>query len=442
MSSAALRAVPIDARPAVDVARVGMAAQPAPESRSSTPAGKPRRVLRMLSGPHTGAESELTSDRLLIGNLESECDVVIDVSRPERHICLVRASADGWTVLSIAGNLWVGEDHLEPQQTRDIDSGLVLTLGRVAFCIADASQIDWSAVKPPANLVIPEPTGPVPIVVLPVSGEAKLRKWHAAKLAAGIGISALTIASAGAYLTTALNIRVPGVEEAAAKLKNDQTLVAALPFGKELLLQPDPGTPNHMQVGGYLPRREQAKLLEKALRDAGIDAETRFAAVDEMTGDLARRFNGTKPANVHYGDLGRFNIDSRSELLDIHDREARQTLQEMHAVTAVGLSVEDVLDSAGKPIVVRYERSTDHPGDILVSDLDVIRQRQRYVIKEIRLGAMPSIVLENGMRLFEGAAMPDGSVLRRIGASELVVAQGRGERVIPLPADAKAPSRP
>ena len=441
MSSAALRAVPIDARPVVD-APVAVAAPPARQPRTSTPAEKPRRILRMLSGPHTGAESELTSDRLLIGNLESECDVVIDVSRPERHICLVRASADGWTVLSIAGNLWVGEDHLEPQQTRDIDSGLVLTLGRVAFCIADASQIDWSAVKPPANLVIPEASGPVPVVVLPASGDAKLRKWHAAKLAAGIGISALTIASAGAYLTTALNIRVPGPEEAATKLKNNQTFVAALPFGKELVLKPDPGTPNQIQVGGYLPRREQAKLLENALRDADIKAETRFAVVDEMTGDLARRFNGVKPANVHYVDLGRFTIDSRSELLDIHDREARQTLQEMHSVTAVSLSIEDVLDASGKPIVVRYERSTERPGDILVSDLDVIRQRQRYVIKEIRLGAMPSIVLENGMRLFEGATMPDGSVLRRIGASELVVAQGRGERTIPLAGDVKAPPRP
>ena len=440
MSSAALRAVATDARPVAD-APVGVV-KTAGDTRPLTPVEKPRRILRMLSGPHTGAESELTSDRLLIGNLESECDVVIDVSRPERHICLVRASPDGWTVLSIAGHLWVGDDHLEPQQTRDIESGLVLTLGRVAFCIADSSQVDWSTIKPPANLVIPEATGPVPVVVLPVSGEVKLRKWHAAKLAAGIGISALTIASAGAYLTTALSIRVPPPEEAAAKLKNDQTLVGALPFGKELVLRPDPGIPNHMQVGGYLPLREQAKPLEKALRDAGIDAETRFAAIDELTGDLVRRFNQIKPADVHYTDRGRFEIDSRSELLDTHDREARQTLQEMHSVTAVSLTIADVLDVAGKPIAVRYERSTDHPGDILVSDLDVIRQRQRVVVKEIRLGALPSVVLDNGTRFFEGGTLPDGSVLRRIGATELVVSQGRGERVIPMRADAKAPSRP
>ena len=440
MSNAALRAVPSEPKPVVEAAVREV--PPVREPKMPAPAEKPRRLLRMLSGPHTGAESELTSDRLLIGNLDSECDVVIDVSRPERHICLVRASPDGWTVLSIAGNLWVGDDYLEPQQTRDIESGLVLTLGRVAFCIADSSQIDWSLVKPPANLVIPEASGPIPIAVLPPSGEAKLRKWHAAKLAAGIGISALTIASAGAYLTTALTIRVPAPEEAIAKLKNDRTIVGALPYGKELVLEPDPGTPNHMQLGGYLPRRDQAKLLDKALRDAGIDAETRFAAIDEMTGDLTRRFDRTKADNVHYSDHGRFAIDSRSELLDAHDREARQALQEMHSVNAVSLSISDIFDSAGHPIVVKYERSVDKPGDIVVSDLDVIRQRQRFVIKEIRVGTYPSIVLDNGMRLFEGATMPDGSVLRRIGAGELVVTQGRGERTIPLPADVSSPNSP
>ena len=82
------------------------------EAARKAPEAPGARVLRMLSGPHTGAESELTGERLLIGNLESECDIVIDVSRPERHICLVRVSTDGWTVLGIAGDLWVVRDFV------------------------------------------------------------------------------------------------------------------------------------------------------------------------------------------------------------------------------------------------------------------------------------------------------------------------------------------
>jgi Inner membrane component of T3SS, cytoplasmic domain len=436
MSAAALRVVP--AEPLRQVGGKPKAAEaPATPPPIAMPNKPATRLLRMLSGPHTGAESELRSDRLLIGNLESECDVVIDVSRPERHLCLVRASHDGWTVLSIAGDLWIGDIYLAPQQTHDIASGLVLTLGRVAFCIADSS-IDWSKVKPPIDLIRPDPTGPIPTVALLPAPEIKLRKWHALKLAAGIGVASLTIASAGAYLTAALAAKTPTADEAVAKMKADQALVTALPFGKELELKPEPTTANRVQVHGYLPKREQARALEKALRDASIDADYHLVALDELGSDIVHRFERAKAAGVRYENKGRFVIDSQSEVLDVHDRQARQTLQELPALSGLNLSVADIKSPDGKPIVIRYDRSVDRPGDIVVSELDVIRQRQRLIVKEVRPGAMPSIVLDNGMRYFEGATLPDKSVLKRIGASELVVMQGSGERTIPMPADTAA----
>jgi hypothetical protein len=403
-----------------------------------------KRVLRMLTGSHTGAESELHSDRLLIGNLESECDVVLDVSRPERHICLVRASSDGWTVLSIAGDLWVADSYVDAQHTRDIASGVVLTLGRVAFCIANTAEIEWSSVKVPNNLSKPEVEGPVPIAVLPPSGPAKLHKWHALKFACGIGVAALTMASAGAYLTSAWSLRTPAAEEAVARVKAHQAMVKALPFGKELQVQamPEVGAPNRELVQGYLPKREQARALERALREAEIDAEYRITAIDDMTTELTRRLERIKASDIRYDSLGRFVIDTNSTTLDMHDRQARQTLQEVPAVAGLGLSVTDVLDAAGKPIVVRYERSTDRPGDITVSELDVIQQRRNFIVKEMRLGAVPSIVLDNGMRYFEGATLPDTSVLKSISATELVVTQGRGERIIPLQQQDKATAAP
>jgi Inner membrane component of T3SS, cytoplasmic domain/Inner membrane component of T3SS, periplasmic domain len=446
--SAALRAVPampaatvvkpMVAVPQVSSAATSKGAQAATALQTDTEepgqTEPNKRVLRMLTGTHTGAESELHSDRLLIGNLESECDVVLDVSRPERHICLVRASSDGWTVLSIAGDLWVGDSYVEAQHTRDIASGMVLTLGRVAFCIANTVEIDWASIKVPTNLSKPEAAGPVPIAVLPPSGPAKLHKWHALKFACGIGVAALTMASAGAYLTSAWTLRTPAAEEAVARIKAHQAMVKALPYGKELQVQalPEVGAPNRELVQGYLPKREQVRALERALREAEVDAEFRIHAIDDMSVELARRFERIKASDIRYDTQGRFVIDSKSATLDLHDRQARQTLQEVPAVAGLSLSVADVLDPAGKPIVVRYERSTDRPGDITVTELDVIRQRLNFHVREMRLGTVPSIVLDNGMRYFEGATLPDSSVLKRISATELVVTQGRGERIIPL----------
>jgi Inner membrane component of T3SS, cytoplasmic domain len=389
----------------------------------------------VLSGPHTGAESALQSERLLVGNLESECDVVIDVGRPERHICLIRASPDGWTVLSIAGDLWVGDAYVLPQQTRDIASGIVLTLGRVSFCVADAQHVNWSLVKPPKELIKPEELGPVPTVVLSASSEHKLRKWHAAKLAAGIGISALTMASAGAYLANAWAVRVPSAEEVSTRLKNEQAMVAALPFGKELKLTRPAETPNRVLVQGYLPQREQAQALERALRDAEMTADYRIVAVDELGNDVARRMQRPKAEQVRYLEDGRFLVNTQSDELDVQDRHARETLQEVPPLKGLHLSVDDIHDPAGKPIVVRYERSVERPSEIIVSELDVIRQRMRFVPREVRQGTIPSVVLDNGMRYFEGATLPDGTVLKRIGANELIVLQGKGERILPIPGD-------
>jgi Inner membrane component of T3SS, cytoplasmic domain len=411
--------------------------QPPPTQASPSPG---TRVLRILTGPHTGAESELQSERLLVGNLESECDIVIDVRRPERHICLVRASSDGWTVLGIAGDLWVGEEYLEAPHTRDIASGTVITLGRVAFCVADSATIDWASLQPPLALVKPEAAGPMPSAALPPAPEVKLRKWHATKLAAGVGIAALTMISAGAYLAAALAVKAPTAEEAASRMKAQQTMVSALPFGKEVQLAPDPTNPNRVLVQGYLPKRDQLPALERALRDAEIAGELHLATQDDLGKDLVRRFDRIKPDAIAYEDNGRFSIRSHSEVLDVHDRQARQTLQEVPALSGLNLLVADLQAADGKPIVVRYDRAADRPSDIVVSEIDVIRQRQRIVVREQRGGALPSIVLDNGVRYFEGATLPDKTVLKRIEPTQLVVMQGSGERVIPLSAQAPASS--
>jgi hypothetical protein len=399
-----------------------------------------RRVLRMLTGPHSGAESELQAERLLVGNLETECDIVLDVSRPERHICLIRTSADGWTVLSIAGDLWVGEDYVEPQQTRDIASGMVITLGRVAFAVANPAEVDWAQVKPVFELVRPDPTGPMPSATLLPSRPAKMLKWHALKLAAGIGVSALILASAGAYLSNAWSIKVPSPDVAIQRLKSSQALVNGLPFAKELQVTVSPDNPNRMLIQGFLPQRAQVVELERVLSKANINVELRLAMVDDMSNDLVKRLEKLKPDQVRYVEQGRFTVNSNSELLKAHDRQARLAMQEMPLLNSLNMAVEDVQDSSGSPIVVRYERSTDRPGDLVVSDLDVIQQRQRYVIKELRGGSLPSVVLDNGMRYFEGATLPDSSILKQIGLTELVVQHGRGERVIPIPLAAQAAS--
>jgi hypothetical protein len=408
-----------------------MTANAAPAAAAPGPPAEPAsarklRTLRVLSGLHTGAESVLRAERALVGNLEGECDIMLNVGHAEPHACLLRVSDDSWTVLSIAGDLWVDDLHVGLQKTADLRPGAVITLGRVGFAVSDTEAFDWSKVKPPFSLVRPEANGPVPAVAMVPSAQESRRKWYALKLAAGIGISSLVMASAGAYVTQILNQRAPSAEAADKKLQRDREMIAALPSGKEVSLAPFPEVPGRVLVQGYVAQRTQIAELSAALKKAETDAEIRLIPVDDLSKELVRRFDHVTPEGVRYDALGRFVVTTRSEDVPSHDRQARVLLQEVPAVTGVDLSLSDMQGADGQPVVVKYMRSADHPSDVAVTNLDSALGRKPFSVREVRVGDLPSVVLDDGVRYFVGGKLPDGSAIKSIGDDRMVVARAHG----------------
>lgn len=387
----------------------------------NTPHGALRCVLRILSGEHTGAEAQIVTDRVLIGNLDLECDIVLDVKREGRHACLVRVSDDGWTVLGIAGELWLDEAFVAPQQTCALRSGQVLTLGRVAMCLADPGSIDWSQVQPPLQLVKPETDGPVPHAALLPSRSTVRKKWHALKLAAGLGIGVLVLAAASVYWTQARLSQDLGPQGASLLLQAGRALVAGLPFAQELTVLPHPDDPRKLLVQGYVPSREQMGVITNTLSSVATPAELRVHAVDALGDELSRRFEGMTRSRVRYSQHGKFELETALDKLPAHDRQARTTLQEMPAVTALSLVALDVAGKDGLPLVVRYERSTEQPGDLVVHDLDKALRPEppALEVREVRLGQLPSVILSDGLRYFPEGQLPDGSTIASIQADRI-----------------------
>jgi Inner membrane component of T3SS, cytoplasmic domain/Inner membrane component of T3SS, periplasmic domain len=384
------------------------------------------RGLRVLTGLHTGAESVLQAERVLVGNMEGECDITLNVGYAEPHACLVRVSDDSWTVLSIAGDLWVNDIHVELQKTHDLNPGAVVTLGRVGFAIANSEAFDWSLVKPPFNLIKPDPTGPMPTVGLLPTVHDKRRKWHALKLAAGVGISSLVMASAGSYVAQVLNSKAPTAEAAEKKLQADKQMIAALPSGKEVSLAPFPEAPGRVLVQGYVAKRSQIAELAAALKKAETDAEIRLVPVDDLSRELVRRFDHITPDRVRYDSQGRFVVTTRSEDVSLHDKQARVLLQEVPTVAGVDLSMSDLQTADGLPVVVKYARSAEHPSDVAVTNLDSALGRKPFTVRELRMGELPSVVLDDGMRYFAGAKLPDGSSVKSIAQDRMIVTRAHG----------------
>jgi hypothetical protein len=75
--------------------------------------------------------------------------------------------------------------------------------------------------------------------------------------------------------------------------------------------------------------------------------------------------------------------------------------------------------------MLRYSRSPSAPSGVEVQGLDTLAFLQPPPdVHELRLGALPSIVLADGERYFVGSALPGGAVLRSIEPHQLRVQIG------------------
>lgn len=395
---------------------------------ANTAAGVAGQVLRILSGAHLGAEVPVRTERLLVGNLDTECDLVLDVGRTERHVCLLRISSDGWTVLGIAGDLWVGTDYVQAQQTRALSAGEPLTLGRVAFAVASAGAANWDLVRPPVELVRPEAGGPMPVAASLPTRAHVLRGWRALHLAAGLGIGALLVAAGIAYVTSVLQTQVPREVEAARRLEAARSALALLPIAGEVQVTADPDEPGRLQLRGYVPERAHLAELERALQATRAPVTLRVQPVVIMAAELRRRLAAAELSEATYAGQGVFEMTLRSQQLQTLDTTARALLQELPALAGFRVTVADLLETDGSNAVMTYRRAPERASDIVFDGADVLaRTRRTYAVRDVRLGALPSVSLDNGARYFVGGRLPDGWTVQSITAEAVTLRHGTKE---------------
>jgi len=108
--------------------------------------------LKILSGPHLGAELVLSGERYSIGR-DSDCDIVLsDGSVYPRHALLEKISGN-WTIAPVEGPVLVGEDPLAPGGRKALTEGVCFALGTTHIGIGPPGY-DWAGkVLPSAVLV-------------------------------------------------------------------------------------------------------------------------------------------------------------------------------------------------------------------------------------------------------------------------------------------------
>ncbi|MFN9999494.1 MAG: hypothetical protein ACK559_00060, partial [bacterium] len=73
------------------------------------------------------------------------------------------------------------------------------------------------------------------------------------------------------------------------------------------------------------------------------------------------------------------------------DGALRTALHELPEVGGFQIQVNDIIGPTESNIVINYRRSPERFSDIVVDEADLVkRTRARFVIRELRLGPMPS----------------------------------------------------
>jgi hypothetical protein len=415
-------------------ADTGAAAPPEPTAPAALT------VLRVLSGVHLGAEVPIRAERLLIGNLDTECDLVLDVGRPERHACLLRISADGWTVLTIAGDAWIGTDYLEAQQTRSFGAGEPITLGRIAFAVGDAAATPWSKVRPPVELVRATPDGPVPVAAALGTPPRVLQGWRATRLAAGLGIGALAIAAGLSYAVSVVQTQLPHELETARRVEAARALLQADPLAAEVAVLPDQDQPGALRLRGYVREVAHAAAVQNSLSRLDAPVVARLHAVATLEADLLRRLAPVDGLALRYLKDGGFELQAAASQLRALEPLLRTALQEAPALRSVRIVLTDLWVDDGSSAAVTLQRAAERPSDIKIEGAELLAAtRRHHRVKEVRIGALPSMQLADGGRYFVGGMLPDGWLVESIAAETVTLRYGRTTRTLAVAAPLHLP---
>jgi hypothetical protein len=386
--------------------------------------------LRVLSGRQSQVEAPIEDGRYLIGNDEADCDLVIDLGVSDRQVVILRAEGTMLNVIVLAGDAWVGDRHLGPQQSSTLRLGEVLTVGRVSMAIA-AQGFAFETLRLPDALRKKGDRPELAAVAMPPRSNRALRAATVFRTAV---IAAFAISAGGALVWGSGLVsasRDPTVSGSPADNAELQSRIRAMGFSDVRVIAD--GTAGQSVVEGFVPDAAAYTQLEQALSRLPRVPALRVHPVQPVSDALALRLSQLDPAlQMKYVADGTFEIATPSErFLPLRDTLER-ALKDLPGIKAIRIAFTDmVVPGSTQKAKVTIARSATRLGELVITGDKVPIPglgAEPSTFVEIRWGELPSAVTRQGERLFAGARMPDGSVISRIEPDAVILAKGGAER--------------
>jgi len=236
-----------------------------------------------------------------------------------------------------------------------------------------------------------------------------------------------------------LQAQVPREVESARRLEAARGALAVLPIASEVKVVPDPDEPGRLQLRGYVAEGEHIRAIEQALQGSRAPLTWRLQTVPALTAELSRRLPSVARASVRYLGNGAFAADADGTHLAALDFPLRTALQELPAVASMRIAVTDLREDDGSSAHVTYRRAPERVSDILIDGADLIaRARRAHVVREVRLGALPSVLFVDGSHYFIGGSLPDGWVVESITTERVILRLNHTTRALAVAVRAQA----
>ncbi|MEI6986580.1 MAG: FHA domain-containing protein [Rhodospirillaceae bacterium] len=404
-------------------------------------------ILKLLSGPHLGAEVELGPGEYLLGR-DDACDIVLsDHDLAFRHARLI-LSDSGMAIAALDGPVTVGGQAIGGKSV-PVPPFQVVTLGAMQ-CRLGPAGIPWPPIAPP-DAIVPEAVAvPVAVAVdvpapshdvLPQTSEAGgagktegkvvTRLWsrqsfpwlrHIAGLIvlAVIGTVALNLRPQ----TTALPAAVP-VADVAGRAT---AVIVRLGFGDRVSAREDEN--RKLLIEGYLDNEDQRQVLIDALADAGISGLLGLSSVwtRELMVSSARDVlvNRGFTAQIGYRAPGVLILTGSVADTAALDPIAQALTSDIMGVRAVENATTSIKGEA-LPIAQMTQISPATPatpvaGAAPAAPAEAIADATLSLpIRSVTLGRLPFLVLEDGRTYLVGGVLDNQMVIRYITSRTIVL---------------------
>lgn len=449
-------------------------------------------ILRILNPPHAGAQAEIGPDPLSIGSGE-DCDLVLNDPLLQPAHCNIRRTGEGIEVELTGGAAHVNGEPVS-QSPFTIRAGQVLSIGSTHIAFGDPGQV-WSAVSIPVLKTLggTTPSAPAvpdaatPIETKPVAPDS-LRRFKIAVLGSAAFLLVLLVAlffyRAEQNRAMTSLARVPGNANLLGNdyFKTDLDNQAAERVAEKIRREVSGSTVTVSERSGravlrvYVRTREQASQAQSIANTAGSQVFSEIVSLEEIeksaemiasmqgyeldvtfSKDGTAYWSGFVPTQADWKSLQqRLEVDLPYIKENVSEitfaKQIEETLRKLLADASI---MAEVAMNTQTRAIVLYGTLPENLSAAWTGVFDALKQKYGAIVEltddvgtgkavvvegnpfhseitGVTLGAIPSVILLDGQRIYEGAILQDGSVLSDIAENQLILTGPQGKRKIPL----------